>query len=56
MSVLVTLLESRGGLPLAIIDGNRATVMRTTGLSAGIWRGKIGYQRACESSQGTLID
>ncbi|MBY0483028.1 MAG: hypothetical protein K2P83_00610 [Nitrosomonas sp.] len=56
MSVLVTLLESRGGLPLAIIDGNRATVVRTTRIKCGFGVARLAYQRACESSQGTLID
>ncbi|MBX9916492.1 MAG: ornithine cyclodeaminase family protein, partial [Nitrosomonas sp.] len=31
---LVTLLDSRSGLPLAVIDGNWVTAMRTAGLSA----------------------
>ncbi|MDV6345908.1 ornithine cyclodeaminase family protein [Nitrosomonas sp. Is35] len=31
---LVTLLDSRNGLPLAVIDGNWVTAMRTAGLSA----------------------
>lgn len=34
INALVTLLDSRSGLPLAIIDGNWVTAVRTAGLSA----------------------
>ena len=34
INALVTLLDSRSGLPLAIIDGNWVTAIRTAGLSA----------------------
>ncbi len=34
INVLVTLLDSETGLPLAVIDGNWVTAMRTTALSA----------------------
>lgn len=34
INALVTLLDSRSGLPLAVLDGNWVTAVRTAGLSA----------------------